>query len=207
MKLKANELNKVSISPSFLLLIVLCLFGGFFKRSLILLISLFFHELGHLFLIRLFKAKISSVSITGIGIFINVSDYYKLSLLKKVLISLGGIIVNILIVLITIHIPGVITKELMKINIILALFNCLPIYPLDGFQLIRHFLNCIYEDEYLNDLLSLVSMLLIAALFIIAFIYQSYGIMIILAVLSYKTLQLRKNRNILYLKKIFHLHH
>lgn len=207
MKLKTNELNKVSISPSFLLLIVLCLFGGFLKESLILLISLFLHELGHLFLIRLFKAKISSVSITGIGIFINVSDYYKLSLLKKVLISLGGIIVNILVVLITIHIPGIITKDLMKINMILALFNCLPIYPLDGFQLIRHFLNCIYEEEYLNDLLSLVSMLLIAVLFIIAFIYQSYGIMIILVVLFYKTLQLKKNRNILYLKKIFHLHH
>ena len=164
------------------ILVFLMLFY-FTKQLKIYLIIMFFsliHELGHLIIGKILKMKIEKLEVLPYGFSVsfktNIQDINKKLVngnvleLKKIFIALAGPIISLIIVLIYIKIePHFLNKtDIIYSNILIALFNLIPIYPLDGGRIIDGILHIKYGE--------IKSKLLIGKI--------SYATMIILTIIS-----------------------
>ena len=109
--------------------------------------------------------------------------------IKKIFVAIAGPIINLLITLIIVHIPIEIFTKLMIIyaNILIMIFNLLPIYPLDGGRIIKSILHILYgkkaSERYINNIsfITLIAITFISS--IIIYVAQNIAIFIIIIVL------------------------
>jgi stage IV sporulation protein FB len=117
------------------------------------------HELGHLVAGLMLKMRPQKLSLTpfGIGISFKIKeqDYEKkigkasILEIKKIVVALAGPLTNfIMIVAFAIFDIGIIDKSIaIYANILIAIFNLLPIYPLDGGRILNGILHIFLEDN------------------------------------------------------------
>ncbi len=155
------------------------------------------HELGHLLAGLLLRMKPEKMEIMPYGVSISFQltpeDYNKkIKLgnqleLKKILVAIAGPITNFIIILITLHMKYSIFFMLKIIysNLLLILFNLLPIYPLDGGRIIKSILHIllgkIKAEKYIN-LISYITLIVVTFVSSIL-IYQIENIAIFLMVI------------------------
>ncbi len=142
----------------FLLLLFLC---GYLKLGIIVFIIVVFHEMGHILFIKLFKYKIINVTLYPFGGITKIDKDINTPLNKELLIACGGIIFQLIFLIIIYLLPiNIITKNLLyKYNMSILLFNILPIIPLDGSIIINALLNKIFSYKvsyYLYIIISIV---------------------------------------------------
>ncbi len=142
----------------FLLLLFLC---GYLKIGIIIFLIVLFHELGHIFFIKLFKYKIINVTLYPFGGITKIDKDINTPLNKELLIACGGIIFQLILFIIIYLLPiNIITKNLLyKYNMSILLFNMLPIIPLDGSIIINSLLNKIFSYKvsyYLYIIISII---------------------------------------------------
>ena len=124
------------------------------KIYAILMILGLIHELGHMICGICLGLKPSRIKITPVGfqiLFKNcVQDYNKKIkkgnevCIKKIAIAFAGPLVNMFIAIIAFFMPKniLIQKELLVYaNLLLAIFNLLPIYPLDGGRILKEIIT------------------------------------------------------------------
>ena len=119
-----------------------------------LLLSILLHELGHAFAGRLFGANVSHIDLTGIGGIAHFERSLPRSALARSVIYLAGPAVNLALWLGL----GVVADQaygggtpmlavplsvLASANLVLAIFNLLPAYPLDGGRTLDAWLGAI----------------------------------------------------------------
>jgi stage IV sporulation protein FB len=119
-----------------------------------LLLSILLHELGHAFAGRLFGANVSHIELTGIGGIAHFERSLPRSVLARSVIFLAGPAVNLALWLGL----GVVAEQaygggtpmlavplsvLASANLVLAIFNLLPAYPLDGGRTLDAWLGAI----------------------------------------------------------------
>jgi len=163
-----------------------------------LLLCLFVHEVGHLFICYLFKIKINKLTLFGTGFIMDINND-DLLFYKSILLYFGGIFFNILLYLANID------KDISMISIILAIINLIPVYPLDGHQIIKTILEYfipIYKVYIISIIISVVSLCMIFIISIIykvdLFLFFNYLYLLILICKLYK------NRKIYYQQIILH---
>ena len=119
------------------------------------MIFAFLHEIGHLIAGVMCGLKPKTINVMPIGFSIlfnlQIDDYNtkirngSILSIKKIVIALAGPIVNLMIAAIIlfykIEIFGIDTQNLVYANIIIAIFNLMPIYPLDGGRIIKNVLE------------------------------------------------------------------
>ena len=116
----------------------------------LLMILALIHECGHLVCGICLGLKPSSIKITPVGFQILFKNYiqdYNTKVrkgnevcIKKIAIAFAGPLVNIFIAIIAFFMPQnmAISKEtLIYANLMLTMFNLLPIYPLDGGRILK----------------------------------------------------------------------
>ena len=116
----------------------------------LLMILALIHELGHLMCGICLGLKANSIKITPVGFQIlfenHVQDYNERIkkgnevCIKKIAIAFAGPLVNMFIAIIAFFMSKniLIQKELLVYaNLLLAIFNLLPIYPLDGGRILK----------------------------------------------------------------------
>lgn len=163
------------------------------------------HELGHLICGIIIGFKPQNLSIMPYGIKLNFKldfdDYNKkvkkgnMISVKKIIVALAGPITNILIFGVTMIITamkgdftfvGLTNKNIIYSNLIIAIFNLIPIYPLDGGRIVHEILHIFkglrLSYTYIQDI-SLISIALLTTVSSILVLYYKNIVMII--VLAY----------------------
>lgn len=147
------------INYSFYFLFILILFSPKQYLFLKILLCLFIHELFHILFVFIFKYKVRKIELSVFGFFMEL-DKNKNLFYKDLLIYLGGIIGNLLIIIL------ISDYDIKIISLILIIINLLPIYPLDGYNILSTFLMRIIPYFYSLLISKIISLL---TLFIITF--------------------------------------
>lgn len=177
--------------------------------GIIMLFSIF-HELGHMLagILLGFKPSVLEIMPFGLSIgFEGKADYYNKKIrngtllnIKKMIIAMSGPFVNLIFILIfitsSISFLGMKTELIVYANIIIGIFNLIPIYPLDGGRITKNILNIVYGRkeayEYTN-LISNITLSLLTAISSIAILY--YKNIAILLIIGYLwILVIRENK-------------
>lgn len=118
------------------------------------------HELGHVLMGIIMGMKIEKVEIMPFGLSvsfkIDIDDYNKkikkgsILQLKRIVIAAAGPITNLLMLIVVLNAKinfKIVSNEVLAYaNILMMLFNLLPIYPLDGGRILKEFIH-IFEGS------------------------------------------------------------
>lgn len=168
----------------------------------ITLIFIVIHELAHIITSMCLGFKISKINILPLGFSIllekKMSNKAKLD---KLIISTAGPLVNILIAVIFVFLPvNTYIKEIIVYsNILLAVVNLVPIYPLDGGRIVKEILEFNYSklrSIKIVEKITYVSIVIITILSsILILFYKNIGIFIGVVFLWFLVInEYRKNR-------------
>lgn len=169
----------------------------------ILMLFAFFHELGHLFAGVILGFKPKSISINPVGLSISfcikADDYNKkirkgnVLAFKKLIIALMGPVVNFLLVILfmlfDLKLFNISREFVIYSNILIGLFNLIPIFPLDGGRIIKNLIHIIYGLKnaytYVNVISNVSIIILTFFSSIIIFYLKNIAILIIIGYLWY----------------------
>lgn len=180
----------------------------------ILMIYAVIHELGHLFWGLILKLKPEAFSITPFGLQISFKtepNLYNTKIkngtklcLKKMSLALAGPLTNFIIALILIILNNI---ELYKnsiffgeiaiyANILIGIFNLIPIYPLDGGRILKEIISIrsgIKKSYYYINKISNITMICLMFISSILLLYiHNIAILIILIYLGYLVIKQNK---------------
>ena len=145
---------------------------------IISLLSSMLHETGHLFFMHLYSQKVRSVTFGAFGVRIDRQFSTALSYKKEAVIAFGGIFVNFIIAAIgAVYycISGsVFSFKLSAVNIIIALFNMIPLDTLDMGRVLRYTLLVHTEEDRCDRILSLASIVFVNLLATVCFLYSLF---------------------------------
>lgn len=169
---------------------------------LIVFVSVFFHELGHVVAAKQFDLRTEAITLSCLG---GTARFEKPMdrPLARFVISLAGPLVNVLfaiasfIALLAIHptfeVKSIFTLEgfliaTIALNVVLFCFNMLPIYPLDGGQIMRALFSSVLSTENAKRVTFIMTVLGAIALAVYGFSERSWitvGFSIFLLLTSY----------------------
>ena len=178
----------------------------------------FFHEIGHLVCGLIIGIKPESIKINPLGFQIQfrtpVEDYNKKirngneQCMKKIMIALAGPLINIFMIVICLFLPPSLNPAKTTIiyaNLLLAIFNLLPVYPLDGGRILKEMVHILKGKEKSYEITNRISKVTVIALTVITSIaillIHNIALLLILVYLWYLMIQNEKRYHI---KKIMY---
>ena len=175
---------KLRIDLKIIVVILIFLFTGQLKTYCIIMFFCFLHEFGHIITAKLFKMQIEKIEILPCGFSAsffsyNLSGVPKVFSMQELLVALAGPIVSLILALSFQYIDEtnftILTKpEIVYSNILILIFNLLPLYPLDGGRILKNILNIKLRGNNTDNIINKVSSVTIILLTIVSSIAVYY---------------------------------
>jgi stage IV sporulation protein FB len=134
--------KKFQIHPVFWFVIGISIITAHFKELLIVFITVLIHEMGHAFMAHFFRWRIKKIQLLPFGGVVELDEHGNRPLKEELLVILAGPLQHIWMICLVYffyetNLISYSTYELVIYhNIIIMLFNLLPVWPLDGGKLL-----------------------------------------------------------------------
>lgn len=177
---------KIKVNIQIFAIIIILLLTKQIEMYSWLMLFAFIHEIAHMCAGMALKLKPEMLEIEPFGIGI-VFESFENTEKNKIIISLAGPLINLLIAITFMFIKINSQELIINANLLLAIFNLIPIYPLDGGRILKAIIKIkdkkgITED-ILNKISNILMILLTAGSSILILIYKNIGLLLIIAYL------------------------
>lgn len=136
---------KIQFSFLWLFFLPLIVYFHLQKVCLFLFILMSTHECMHVLIAKICKYKIEKITIYPFGLCASIENFEYRNSILEIIVTVAGLSVHVVVHL---FLPlckplfsPVFLAYMQNANIALLLFNCLPIYPLDGGRIVRNILE------------------------------------------------------------------
>ncbi len=178
------KMPKIRVHYSIFFLVLISLFTDNLFKILVILLCIIIHEFAHFIALSYYKKQLVSIEISLIGGMMN-ADKEGLSLKAKLIVNLSGVFANLLII-IGLQIFNFNQPFLISYNLLMIIFNLIPIIPLDGYQVLNDILLSVYEEEFTFVIIKSIDIICLIILGIILLWLKIYGLFFIWLFLIYK---------------------
>ena len=180
----------------FLFIILFCI-SKQIEIYIIMIIFAFLHEIGHLIAGLILRLKPEKIEIIPVGLTVSfkvdIEGINKkkgngnMFIIKEIIVAIAGPIVNLLIFIITLlnEEKTYLNNLIMYSNLLIFIFNLIPIYPLDGGRILNGILHIIFGKRTSYKItydISIISNIILTAICSIAILYyKNIAIFLIVA--------------------------
>lgn len=172
---------KIKVDLKIFLIIILYILTKNIEVFAMSFIFILLHELGHAITGITLGLKIKKININVLGLSIEFENYGKERINNKIIIDIAGPVINIISFIIAVIFKK---EEIAYINILLAIINLLPIYPLDGGRIVKNVLLKKYNYKQVvgyTEKISKDTLIIITAISSILILYiKNVGIFLII---------------------------
>lgn len=210
---------QIKIDMKILIFLLIFYISNQLKIYIVLMIFACIHELGHLCLGKIVGFRPSCFEIKPVGFSVSfdnrIEDYNRkvfkgdILELKKIFVYLIGPILNIILAIMIYYLEFdiLLKQELIYVNLIIAFFNFLPIYPLDGGRILKSILCIFFGLKKSYIIIKIVSRVVVVALIVVSSFLvlkvHNFGIAIISMYLLY--IQMMESKRIDFKLRFFDL--
>lgn len=182
---------KVCAGFSFFVVLIIFLILDPTGAASMVVLSALWHEAAHIAVMRALGVRLVSVSLRAFGVGITTAGL-NTGYAADMLIAAAGPISNMFLGLAAFFIFGARAQMFMLINMVMAVFNLLPVYPLDGGRILKGFAHRVMSEERARVLSWWVSLLMLIPVFTAAIFLcvseKNFSLLITCAYLSMRVL-------------------
>ena len=167
---------KIRIDLKIIIFMLIFYFTHQLRIYLIIMFFCIFHEIGHLLTGIILKVKPEKIEIMPCGLSISFYKNVTNCKIKELIIVLAGPITSALLAILSqnIKFAYIMKEEAVYSNILILLFNLIPIYPLDGGRILKSLLHIEFGSQEAKKIINIISNIVIIMLTIVASITVYY---------------------------------
>jgi len=134
---------RIKLNAFFILFLFASYFAGWLHQSIVLFTSVILHELGHVMAAKKLGIKVIEVELMPYGGVVRMEELSKLGGTSEAVVSAAGPAASLVLALAGSLLRGYgkVFDLALRYNLIICIFNLLPIIPLDGGKIARNLLN------------------------------------------------------------------
>lgn len=150
---------RIEINLKIFIIIILFIFLHNLDTYLIFLIFIILHELAHLLFGLIIGGRPKTICLNPLGISLEFYSYKKGKTLSRIILLLAGPFVNLLFasIFMKFEILPEFREKIIYTNLALAIFNLIPILPLDGGKIMLEIIKIFYNSEISNNFMIIFS--------------------------------------------------